>query len=120
MAEHNETGEAGEAMAKEHLLNAGYKILEQNWRYKKAEIDIIAQLKNTLVIVEVKTRTSRDFERPQDAVTISKQRHLVRAADAYIQEFDIDLECRFDVISVLIEGPNIDLEHIEEAFVPLL
>lgn len=120
MAEHNEIGEAGEAIAKAHLQELGYEILDQNWRYQKAEIDIIAQLNEMLVIVEVKTRTSKDFERPQDAVTISKQKHLIRAADAYIQEREIDLECRFDVISVLIQGEKTELEHIEEAFVPLL
>ena len=102
------------------MLDKGYDILALNWRFKKAEIDIIAQQKETLVIVEVKTRTSIDFERPQEAVTISKQRHLVRAADAYIQENEIDLECRFDVISVLILNQKVEIEHIEDAFMPLL
>jgi putative endonuclease len=73
-----------------------------------------------LIVVEVKTRTSREFESPKEAVTIKKQKHIVRAADAYIQQFDIDLECRFDIVSVLIEGNNIDIEHIEDAFYPML
>ena len=120
MAEHNEIGAEGEAIAKAHLQELGYEILEQNWRYQKAEIDLIAQFNQTLVVVEVKTRTSKEFERPQDAVTIGKQKHLIRAADAYIQEREIDLECRFDIVSVLIQGENTSIEHIEEAFVPLL
>tara|TARA_B100000965_G_C19575116_1_gene750993 strand:+ start:59 stop:421 length:363 start_codon:yes stop_codon:yes gene_type:complete len=120
MAEHNEIGKLGEEQAQKFLLDKGYDILALNWRFKKAEIDIIAQQKETLVIVEVKTRTSIDFERPQEAVTISKQRHLVRAADAYIQENEIDLECRFDVISVLILNQKVEIEHIEDAFMPLL
>lgn len=120
MAEHNEIGKLGEEQAQKFLLDKGYNILALNWRFKKAEIDIIAQQKETLVIVEVKTRTSIDFERPQEAVTISKQRHLVRAADAYIQENEIDLECRFDVISVLILNQKVEIEHIEDAFMPLL
>lgn len=120
MAEHNEIGKLGEEQAQKFLLDKGYKLLALNWRFKKAEIDIIAQQKDTLVVVEVKTRTSIDFERPQEAVTISKQRHLVRAADAYIQENEIDLECRFDVISVLILNQKVELEHIEDAFMPLL
>ncbi len=120
MAEHNEVGIAGEAIAKAHLQELGYEILDLNWRYKKAEIDIVAQNKQMLVIVEVKTRTSKEFERPQDAVTLAKQKHLIRAADAYIQEREIDLECRFDIVSVLMQGEKTEVEHIEEAFVPLL
>lgn len=120
MAEHNEIGKLGEERAQKFLLDQGYEILALNWRFKKAEIDIIAQQKETLVIVEVKTRTSTDFERPQEAVTLSKQRHLVRAADAYIQENEIDFECRFDVVSVLIQGTEMEIEHIEDAFSPLL
>jgi putative endonuclease len=120
MAEHNLVGEKGEAIALAYLREKGYHVRETNWRFKKAEIDIIAEHKEQIVVVEVKTRTSKEFERPQEAVTITKQKHLVRAADAYIQEYNIDLECRFDIISVLIFKGETEIEHIEDAFYPML
>lgn len=120
MAQHNDIGKKGEALALNYLREKGYYIRETNWLYRKAELDIVAEFEDQLVVVEVKTRTSREFESPKEAVTIKKQKHIVRAADAYIQQFDIDLECRFDIVSVLIEGNNIDIEHIEDAFYPML
>jgi len=120
MAQHNLIGKQGEALAKGFLEKKGYHVVTQNWRYQKAEIDIIAKYGNQIVIVEVKTRTSLEFENPKEAVTITKQKRIVKAADAFIQEQNIDLECRFDIISVLIEGKKIEIEHIEDAFGPLI
>lgn len=120
MAEHNLIGKKGEAIAFEHLKKKGFEILEVNWRYKKAEIDLITQKDDLLIVVEVKTRTSEEFESPKEAVTIGKQKNIVKAADAYIQEKEIDLECRFDVVSVLILPNETSVEHIEDAFHPLL
>ena len=79
-----------------------------------------AQKEEWIVIVEVKTRRLNAVERPQDAVTIGKQRRIVRAANAYIQEHEIDLECRFDVISVIIDSGRHEIEHLEGAFQPLV
>ncbi len=120
MAQHNDIGKKGEALALTYLREKGYRVRETNWLYRKAELDIVAEFEEQLIVVEVKTRTSREFESPKEAVTIKKQKHIVRAADAYIQQFDIDLECRFDIVSVLIEGNSIDIEHIEDAFYPML
>ena len=120
MADHNLIGEQGEAIAKDYLQKKGYEIITANWRFQKAEIDIITTYKNQLVIVEVKTRTSEEFESPKEAVTIPKQKRIVKATDAYIQEKNIDLECRFDIVSVLIQGNKINVEHIEDAFSPML
>ena len=120
MAEHNLVGEKGEQVATNFLIKKGYEILERNWRYKKAEIDIIAINNNQFIVVEVKTRTSEEFESPKESVTIPKQKNIVKAADAYIQENEIELECRFDVISVLLLGSKIKIEHIKDAFYPLL
>ena len=120
MAEHNDIGKRGEEIALAHLQKQGYKIEAINWRYKKAEIDIMAWKDDYFVVVEVKTRTSTEFESPKEAVTLGKQKHLVRAADAYIQEKEIEKECRFDVVSVLIQNNNVSIEHIEDAFQPLL
>ena len=120
MAEHNDIGKKGESLALKFLQKKGYEILETNWRFQKAEIDIIVRDKKELVIVEVKTRTSTEFENPKEAVTIGKQKNIVKAADAFIQERDIDLECRFDIVSVLILKNKTEIEHIKEAFYPLL
>lgn len=120
MAEHNDIGKQGEEIALAFLIEKGYDILATNWRYKKAEIDIIANYKNMLVVVEVKTRTSREWESPKEAVTLTKQRNIIRAADAYIQENNIDLECQFDIVSILLKSKNTEIEHIEDAFYPML
>ena len=118
MAEHNDVGNKGEEIAQKFIQKKGYKIRAVNWRHQKAELDIIAEFENQLVVIEVKTRSSEVFENPKEAVTLNKQRHLVRAADAYVQENKIDNECRFDIISVLIQGDRIEIEHIEDAFYP--
>ncbi len=120
MAEHNETGKQGEAIALRELKKLGYEILTTNWHYRKAELDIIAREGDELLIVEVKTRTSSVFEDPKEAVTLRKQKHIIRAADAFIQENGIELECRFDIFSVLIEKGKVNWEHIKDAFYPLL
>ncbi len=120
MAEHNEIGKKGEELALTFLKEKGYQILAANWRYHKTEIDLIAIHNKQLIIVEVKTRTSIDFESPKEAVTFKKQRNIIRAADAYIQENNIDLECQFDIVSILIQGKNIEIEHIPDAFYPML
>ena len=120
MADHNEVGKQGEVAAVRYLAKNGYDIIVQNWHFQKAEIDIIAKYKGQIIIVEVKTRTSFEFENPKEAVTIPKQKRIVRAADAFIQEQNIDLECRFDIVSVLIQGKKMDIEHIEDAFGPML
>lgn len=120
MADHNLVGEQGEAIARGFLEKKGYEIVVTNWRYQKAEIDIICFYKNQLVVVEVKTRTSEEFENPKEAVTIPKQKRIVKAADAFIQERNIDMECRFDIVSVLILGSKTRIEHVEDAFSAML
>ncbi len=119
MADHNELGIRGEKIALEYLKNKGYRIERLNWRFQKAEIDIIAWHKNYFVIIEVKTRSSTTFENPKEAVTLNKQKHLIRAAEAYILEKNIEKECRFDIVSVLIQGAKVEIEHIEDAFYPI-
>lgn len=120
MAEHNEIGILGESIAMDFLIENGYQIRAQNWRFSRAELDIVAIKDQTLVVVEVKTRSSAEFENPKEAVTKSKQKKIIKAANAYIEEFDIDLECRFDIISVLIQNKKPEIEHIQDAFYPTL
>lgn len=120
MAEHNDLGKKGEEIALKHLKKNQYAILECNWRYGKDEIDIIAKQNNELVIVEVKTRSSNYLVEPEFAVTKKKQRFLIRAANAYIDKKDEEIECRFDIISIIVYSNKTQLEHIEDAFYPTL
>lgn len=116
MAEHNDLGKFGEELALGFLQKNGYTILETNWTFQKAEIDIIAQKNNTLAVVEVKTRSSIEFGLPQDFVKPKKVQLLVKAINEYIISNDLDLEARFDIIAIYKENNNYKIEHIEDAF----
>jgi len=119
VAEHNDKGAVGEELAAAHLTGKGYVILEKNWRFGKEEIDIIAQQKDMLVIVEVKTRGGSFFGEPEEFVDRQKQRHLIKAANGYIEKNNLDLEVRFDIIGVILSGKNHRINHIEDAFHPV-
>lgn len=119
MPNNTEKGNLGEELALGYLKSKGYEILDQNWRFRHLEIDIVASINNFLVIVEVKMRANDEFGRPEEFVTRAKQKKLVKAAHYYIQENNIDLETRFDVIAIL-EYPKLSLEHFEGAFYPTL
>ena len=116
MAEHNELGKFGEEQAVAYLQQNGYDILETNWTFQKAEIDIIAQKENILAIVEVKTRSSIEFGLPQDFVKPKKIQLLVKAVNEYVISNDLEVEVRFDIIAVYKEDGNFKIEHIEDAF----
>lgn len=116
MAEHNELGKKGEELAVAHLEQKGYVILETNYTFQKAEIDIIAQKNNVLVIVEVKTRASDVFGLPQEFVKPSKIKLLVKAANEYVEQNNSNLEVRFDIISVLKTKNKYTIEHFIDAF----
>jgi putative endonuclease len=116
MAEHNDLGKLGEDLAVEFLLKNGYEILETNWTFQKAEVDIIAQKENTLAIIEVKTRSSIDFGLPQDFVKPKKIQLLVKAVNEYVVSKNLDIEVRFDIIAVHKEGQNFSIEHLIDAF----
>jgi len=120
MAEHNLLGIHGEKIACDFLENLAYKIIEKNWRAQKFEIDIIAIDNNEIVFVEVKTRSTSIFGAPEEAVTVKKQRHLINGADYYLNEKEIDLECRFDVISIIHSNKETKINHIKNAFYPEL
>ena len=117
MAEHNETGKTGEAIAVNYLQEKGFQILEQNWHNHHQEIDIIATKGNELVIVEVKSRTGTPLVEPYAAVNRNKQNLLIKAANAYIQRKNLDMETRFDIISITM-GKEVSIDHIENAFYP--
>ena len=116
MADHNELGKLGEELAVDYLQKEGYNILDTNWTFQKAEIDIIAKKENILAIVEVKTRSSIDFGLPQDFVKPKKIQLLVKAVDAYVVEKNIDTNVRFDIIAIHKEGKSFVIEHLIDAF----
>jgi putative endonuclease len=118
MAEHNETGRRGEKLAVEFLRGNGFEILECNWRSRHEEIDIIARDRQELVIIEVKTRTAKSFGRPEEAVSLKKQRNLVNAAEDYIKRRNSQLETRFDILSIVFHGERSEIRHIQRAFSP--
>ena len=116
MADHNELGKQGEKLAVEFLRENGYEILETNWTFQKAEVDIIAQKEDVLAIVEVKTRSSVDFGLPQDFVKPKKIQLLVKAVDEYVISNDLDVSVRFDIIAIQKNGNDFIIEHLEDAF----
>jgi len=117
MAIHNKTGEYGENQAAKFLISKGYQIRNTQWRYEKAEIDIIAENEDFVVFVEVKTRSSNAWGDPIESVDSVKQKRIMDAAQEYIDQFEIDKEIRFDVLSIILNDIP-DINHIEEAFTP--
>ena len=119
------TGDRGEAIAAAYLEGKGYTILERNYRYEHAEVDLVCfkpaakyRAGGELIFAEVKTRTGLGFGRPEEAVTEAKQRHLMHAAEAYLYERKLEgAPCRFDVISIVLQpGQEPQIEHFEDAF----
>jgi putative endonuclease len=116
MAQHNELGKKGEQLAVNYLQENNYKIVERNYRFDKAEVDIIAKKKDILAIIEVKTRSSTEFGNPQDFVKPKQIQRLVKAVDEYVTVNDLDLEIRFDIIAIVKEKNNYTIEHLKDAF----
>ena len=123
MALHNELGALGEHEAAVFLRKKGYTILERDWKFGRKDLDIIAlnETGAVLVFVEVKTRRDEDFTHPEDAVDIKKMRSLASCANAYVKANNVPHELRFDIVSVVgTKADNLHIEHIEDAFNPLL
>lgn len=116
MAQHNDLGKIGEEKAIDYLENIGFTILDKNWRYKKAEVDIIAQKGNLLIAVEVKTRSSLIFGEPQNFVSSKKIKLLAEAVNKYVISKDLDVNVRFDIIAVHLHNSDFKIEHLEDAF----
>lgn len=112
-----ELGRIGEDLAVNYLIQLQYKIVQRNYRFKKNEIDIIAEKDNTLIIVEVKTKHS-SFIEPWKSVTRQKQRVLIQIANAFIHQHNYQLETQFDVISIIHNQNKTMIEHIQQAFTP--
>lgn len=116
MAYHNKLGEKGEQLAADYLLQHGYVIEERNYRFQKAEVDIIARKGDILAVVEVKTRSTADFGNPQDFVKPKQIQRLVEAVDHYVNENQLDVEVRFDIIAIVRQGNSFQIEHLMDAF----
>ena len=111
-------GRIGEGLAAESYQKQGFIILKRNYRFGRAEVDIIAQKGNILAIVEVKWRSNTYFGDPQFFVSKKQQRSLITAANNYVNSNHLDINVRFDVVSIVGQQPKIDIQIIENAFYP--
>jgi len=117
MAEHNDFGNLAEDLAVEYLEKKNYRIIARNFRYQKAEIDIVAEFENLIVVAEVKARSYNTIIEPQEAVTKKKIKSIVMCTDFFMQDRTIDKEVRFDIITVLPDEKGVlQLTHIQDAF----
>lgn len=116
MGGHNEFGRLGEQLATDFLRKNGYEVQVRNYRYLKAEIDIIAMKGNILAIIEVKSRSSDALQEIAETVNKKKMQLMVMAADHYVISKDMDIDVRFDVITILKTGEEYTITHLKDAF----
>lgn len=116
MAQHNETGKQGEIEAARFLGEKGYEIMARNFRYQHAEIDLVAKKGKLLVFVEVKTRTNLSFGNPEEFVSYTKAKLVMKAAEHYIFTHNWQFDVRFDIVAVSIVGNEMRVNHVEDAF----
>ena len=101
-----------------HRVTGYICLCHRNWHCGKKELDIVAEYRNELIVIEVKTRKNTRFGNPEDAVTDKKIRRIIASTDAYLRKFSVDLPVRFDIITLVGEKAPFTIEHIEEAFYP--
>ena len=116
MATHNDLGKKGEDIAIECLLKKGHRIIARNYRYEKAEVDIISSYDDMIIFTEVKTRSTASYGYPEESVKAKKKEKLREAMDHYLGENKIKEESRFDIISIVINNKGTEVHHIEDAF----
>lgn len=110
-------GRAGEDIAVRFLRKQGYAVLERNWRCKAGEVDVICRHQDTVVFVEVRTRTEPALVSPAQSVNRAKIARLTRAASRFLSQRGWwDKPCRFDLIAVIESGQDVRLEHTPDAF----
>jgi len=118
MSKNKQLGLEGEKLATDFLKSKGYKIIGNNYRYRRAEIDIIAMHEDTLVFVEVKTRSNYNYGEPEHAVDEHKAVKIREAAENYIFSNDWKNNIRFDIISINKKGyQNTEITHFEDAII---
>jgi len=116
LAKHLKVGNYGERKAAEYLISLGYDVLERNYRFGRAEIDIIAKFKQTMVFVEVKTRKNTNYGYPEDFVDEKKIERIQNAAEKYCLDNHWQSDIRFDIIAIVTNSRSFELEHFEDAF----
>ncbi len=116
MGAHNELGKKGEVLAADFLIKNGYDILKRNYRYQQCEVDIIAKRGAILAAVEVKTRASKDFGDPQQFLKPKQIQRIIRAVDYFLNDYNMEVEVRFDIIAIVLNKTETRLEHLKNAF----
>lgn len=116
MAEKNDLGRDGEAVARNYLIRQGYKVMHSNWHWHHYELDIVALKDDEVIVVEVKTRSEDFLVSPEEAVDRKKIRRIVAAADAYMRYFNLGLPVRFDIITLIKSADGYKIDHLDDAF----
>jgi putative endonuclease len=111
-------GKSAEQTAARYLRARGYRIWKSNWRWGKKELDLVALYRDELVIVEVKARDGNAVNDPMEVVDEAKQRNIILATEAFIRLYDCRRPTRFDVIGIVFHRGGVEIEHIENAFIP--
>jgi putative endonuclease len=120
MVNAKQLGIIGEGIACEELRRKGYAILKRNYIFQKAEVDIVAEKDGRLIFVEVKTRISAYLTDPALLVSLGKQKQIIKAADQYVKDYFPEKEWRFDIMVVITNSEYTSIEHIEDAFYPMV
>jgi putative endonuclease len=115
---HLNLGNFGEDYACRYLQKKNYIIRDRKYRYRKNEVDIIAEKNNQLIVIEVKTRQTAEIGEPWQAVTKRKQKEIIKVANQYVQSKELNIDVQFDIISIVHNSYRTQLEHIENAFYP--
>ncbi len=117
MASHNQTGITGEAMAVNYLTEKGFAILHQNWRHSHWEVDIIASKDSILHFIEVKTRRTKKFGHPEEAVSKKKIQNLINASEEYLYQFPEWKRIQFDILSItILKDEPVEYFFIEDVY----
>jgi putative endonuclease len=119
MSEAHSLGKKGESLAADLLQKKGYRIRHRNWESGRNEVDLVAENKDYIVFVEVKTRSHEEVD-VRELVPPRKQKILEYVADSYIRRYGLEKESRFDVIVITGDEDNPKINHIEDAFYPTL
>ncbi len=111
-------GREGEERAEKFLLSKGYKIIERNFKTSFGEIDLIAYWRKVLVFIEVRTRTSYNFGRPEESISEEKKKKISRVASLYLKAKKLNgVDCRFDVVALVLDREKgVKIKLIENAF----
>jgi putative endonuclease len=116
MDQRKQTGRQGETLAASYLTDKGFQIIERNWRCSAGELDMVAMAGDTLVFVEVRTRSGPRFGSAEESITSAKQTRLIELAQTYLQEKTLPLsKWRIDVVAVQLGRGLPQINHIENA-----